>query len=83
MMSKLGSVGWIVGVVIVCYLLLLVFMPFLSDTATTANATMAATSNMSNYPGTSEGILAAPWVLWFVPAVGGIIALVIVLRQRP
>ena len=83
MMDKLGSVAWIIGGVIICYLLMLVFMPFLAETASTANTTMAATSNMSNYPGTSEAVLSAPWVLWFVPAVGGIIALVLVLRRRP
>lgn len=80
-MNKLGQVGIIVAVVIIAYLLMLVFMPVLTDFASTANTTMSATSNMSNYPGTQEGVLAAPWVLWFAPACIGIVAVVIVLKQ--
>ena len=83
MMSKLGSVAWIVGGVIIAYLLLTLFVPILTDTASTANTTMAATSDMSNYPGTSEVVISAPWVLYFVPAIGGGIALVVVLRRQP
>jgi hypothetical protein len=80
-MNKLGTVGIIVGFVIVAYLLLLVFMTVIVDSASSANATMAATSNMSNYPGTAEGIIAAPWILWFVPGVVGMIAIIVVLKK--
>lgn len=83
MAGKLVSVAWIVGGVIIAYLLLTLFMPILVDTSSTANVTMAATSNMSNYPGTTETIISVPWVLYFVPAIGGGIALVVVLRRRP
>ena len=83
MASKLGSVAWIVGLVIIAYLFLLVAMPVITDAVSTANTTMAATSNMSNYPGTQEGVLATPWILFFVPGVIGIIAVVLVLRRHP
>ena len=80
-MGKLGTVAMIAGFVIVAYLLLMVFMGVITDAASTANTTMSATSNMSNYPGTQEGVLAAPWVLFFVPGVGGIVAIIIVLKR--
>lgn len=80
-MNKLGTVAMIVGFVIVAYLFLLVAMPVITDAVSTANTTMAATSNMSNYPGTQEAVLATPWVLFFVPGVIGIIAVVITLKR--
>lgn len=80
-MNKLGTVTIIVGVVIIAYLFLLVVMPVMVDAVSTANTTMAATSNMSNYPGTQEATLATPWVLFFVPGVIGMIAIVITLKR--
>ena len=81
-MNKVVNVAWIVGIVIIVYLFLLVAMPVISSAVSSGNLTMAATSNMSNYPGTTETMLIMPWILWFVPGVGGIIAVVLVLRQR-
>lgn len=80
-MNKIGQVTIVVVVVGILYLLLLAVMPVLTGVAATANATMAATSNMSNYPGASEGLIAAPWVLWFVPGAIGMIAVVVILKQ--
>ena len=79
-MGKYLTVAVIIGMVIIAYLLLMVFETVIVDAVSTANTTMAATSNMSNYPGTQEGMLAIPWILWFVPGVGGIIAVVFTLR---
>ena len=81
-MNKVVNVAWIVGIVIIVYLFMLVAMPVISSAVSSGNVTMAATSNMSNYPGTTETMLSIPWILWFVPGVGGIIAVVLVLRQR-
>ena len=80
-MGKLGQISIIVAFVIVAYLLLMVAMPVITDAASTANTTMSASSNMSNYPGTLEGTLAAPWVLWFAPAVIGMAAVIITLKR--
>ena len=80
-MGKIGSVVIVVVIVIAAYLLLLVTVPILTDSVSTANITMHATSNMTNYPGTAEAVLAAPWVLFFVPGVIGLIAVVIILKR--
>jgi len=53
-----------------------VMVPF----ANTANMTMATSVNMTNYPGTSETLVAAPWLLYFAPPVIGIIVIVAALR---
>ncbi len=81
-MNKIGAIAITIGVVIMAYLLILVVMPFLADAAASANVTMNATSNMSNYPGTSGFILAIPWILYYVPGVLGMILIVGILRTR-
>ena len=80
-MSKIGHVMIVVGVVAVAYLLLLVVMPVLADFASTANTTMAASSNMSNYPGMQEATLSTPWIMFFVPGVIGMVVIVVILKQ--
>jgi len=67
--------------VFIAYLAMLIIMPFVSDMASTANVTMAASSNLTNYPGSAEAVLAAPWILWWVPGVIGMVLVVIVLKQ--
>jgi len=79
-MNKIGQVTLVIVAVIVLYLIMLVVMPLVSDMASTANTTMAASSNLSNYPGATEGIMAAPWVLWFVPGCIGMILIVVILK---
>ncbi len=81
-MNKLGGVAIIVFVVGVLYLLLMAVFPVLTDVVNTANTSMAASSNMSNYPGTTEALLASPWFLWFVPGCIGMIAIVIHLKRQ-
>jgi len=80
-MNKMGHVAVVVGLIVVVYLLLLVVMPVITGLASTANTTMAASSNLSNYPGAAEGVLVAPWILWFVPAVIGMIFIVVILKR--
>lgn len=79
-MNKVGGVITVVFLVSITYLFLLVIMPILNTFAASANATMAGTSNMSNYPGTGEAIIALPWALFFVPAVLGTGAILLILR---
>ncbi len=81
-MKKFGMVFAIVCVVAVSYLILTVIMPFLTETASTANTTAFATSNVSDYPGASEGLIVAPWLLYFAPAVIGIVAIIITLKAK-
>ena len=80
-MNKIASVAVVVVANIVLYLVLIATMPIISDAASTANTTMAATSNMSNYPGVGAGVLATPWLLFFVPGVIGIALIIIILKK--
>jgi len=79
-MNKFGAVAAICVVVFLAYLIMLIVIPWLSDITLTVNTTLNATSNMSNYPGTSPFLLSIPWILWFVPGVIGIAAIVVILR---
>lgn len=81
-MRKLGLILATIGIVVIAYLFLLVIMPIISDFASTANTSIAASHNVSNFPGSTTGLLAIPWVLWFAPAVGGTIAVVVILRME-
>ena len=80
MIGKVGAVIVVVIMVSLAYLILLVVIPILNTFALSANATMVATSNMSNYPGTGEFIVAIPWICFFVPACIGIGLVVVILR---
>lgn len=80
-MSKFIKIIWVIVGIGLCYLLMLITIPFLADTANTVNTSMAATTNMSNFPGASGALVAAPWVLWFAPGTIGIALVVIILRS--
>ena len=80
-MNKLGAVLIIIGVVIGCYLILLVTQTVVVNLVESANATITASSNLTNYPGTQGFLLSTPWIMWFVPGVIGMIAIVIILRR--
>lgn len=81
-MRKIGHVLIVIGMVIASYLLMLVVIPdVVVPMVETANVTMTASSNLTQYPGASEAMVAAPWVLWFVPAVIGTILIVMIVRQ--
>ncbi len=81
-MNKYVLVFCLVAAVIGCYLFLTPLMPVIVGLASTANTSMAASSNMSNYPGTSEGLIVAPWLLYFVPAILVVIVIVITLKAK-
>ncbi len=80
-MNKIGHVIIVTLIVGAAMLLLLTFMPVVTEMANTANTTMSATSNMSNYPGTGEFMVAAPWLLFFVPPTIGMVVVVIILKR--
>ena len=82
-MNKFGAVAKVCVAVFLVYLIMLVVIPWLADITLTVNSTLNATSNMSNYPGTSEFLLSIPWILFFVPGVIGMAAIVIILRLPP
>ena len=80
-MNKLGAIIIVVGVVMFCYLVILVVMPVLTDAVSTANTTIAASANLTDYPGTQGFLLSTPWILFWVPGVIGMILVVIILKQ--
>lgn len=81
-MGKVGQVAIVVGMTIAVYLFILVIMPIMNSLASTANATMTASSNLSNYPGAASGLIAAPWGLFFAPAIISGAVIVGILRRR-
>ena len=80
-MNKIGRVFVVIGLVVACYLVLLVTMPVLNTLIVSANATMTASSNLTSYPGAVEFMIASPWILWWVPGSIGIAVIVIILRR--
>jgi len=78
--NKLLSIGIVITIVVILNLIMLIVVPFLSDIAVSVNATMAASSNMSNYPGASEVLLAAPWWLYVAVNALGVVVIVGILR---
>ena len=80
-MNKIGAIAITVGMVIICYLLMLVTVPVMVGLISTANTTMAASSNMSAYPGTAGFLVSMPWICWFVPASLGIVVIIMILRK--
>lgn len=83
MKNKYGQVAFVCVVVFITYLMMLVVIPWMADITLAVNTTLNATSNMSNYPGTSEFLVAIPWILWWIPGVLGIAAVVVILRHQP
>jgi len=69
------------GMVTAAYIFLTLFMPTLVDIITTANTTMAASSNMSNYPGTAAVMVGAPLWLYFVPGAIGFVVVILILKS--
>ena len=80
-MNKIGKIILITIGVFLVYMLMLVVSPILTSFASTANTTMAASSNLTNYPGAGEAVLAAPIVLWWAPAIICMIIIVIYLKR--
>lgn len=73
----------VVGIVILtgmAYIILTAIAPAFVSLVHDADAALVATSNMTNYPGAREVIQSSPWWMWFIPVVGGGVAIVAVLR---
>lgn len=79
-MSKAKQVILVIAGVVMLYIIVSVFIVFLSDTSVSVNAELAATTNLSNYSGLSEFLLASPWIMYVAPAVVGIIAIIGILK---
>lgn len=81
-MNKFKAVVILIVIGILGNLFLTVGIPFVADVAITTNQTLATSSNMSNYAGTSEFLLAAPWVMYLLFNMIVLAVLVLTLRAR-
>lgn len=81
-MSKAKQIILIIVAITLLYVVLGIFIKFLSDQSISTNQALDAAHNMAQYPGTSDFLLAIPWIMYFVPAVIGIVWVVIVLKKE-
>lgn len=79
-MNKFGALLIIIGGVVFAYIILTAIQGAMVDIVSSANTSI--TANTTNMPGAREGLLAMPWVLYFIPAIMGIVAVVMVLRSK-
>ena len=81
-MHKVGGVIVVCAVVFIVYLIMLVTMPTIVEVTLIANSTINASGiNTTLQPGSTEILIAAPWILWFVPGVIGMIVVVLILKK--
>lgn len=80
-MNKFGMLAIMWVGIIFAYVILAFSMPVLISITANTTATMAASANMSNFPGTSEGITLFPLLAWFIPGAVGVAATVVALRS--
>jgi hypothetical protein len=81
-MAKVKLVTTIICCVVGAYLVLLALFPAILSIFQSASATIAAKPNIARYLGAPEVVAFLPWTFWFLPAVIGTIALIIVLKQQ-
>ncbi len=80
--DKVKQVVIIIAAVSILYLLLIPIMGIFTDAASTANTTIAATDNWSDFPGAQSALLGAPLFIFFIPAILGIAWVVLVLKRK-
>lgn len=80
--NKIKQVIFIIAGVVLVYVFLTIIIPILADFAGTANATITASSNFTDYPGTQAVLVGAPFWIYFIPGIVGIVAIVFVLKSK-
>ena len=81
-MNKIGQVALVVFIMGIVYLIMLAVMIVVSDMSIAANATIAASGvDVEAMPGSTSFLLAAPWILWFMPAVVGMAVIIFILKR--
>ena len=81
MNNKFVSLGVVWLFVIVAYLILAVTMPAGRELVSQAATDLAASANMSNFPGTQGFVESSPVWIWFIPGLVGIIITVVTLKK--
>lgn len=81
MSKKIGGliVMWL-GI-IVAYIILAAAFPAFNEIIVSTNATLAASGNMTHYPGTQATVETAPLWIWFIPGGIGFVASAIMLKK--
>jgi len=78
MFKKIALVGAILVIVVVAYVIMTAAMPAVSEmTGVAANAT-----NIEDYPGSAEFMGAADLLLYSIPGIVGLVAIIIVVRRK-
>jgi len=80
MAKKVGEVFLICVFITFAYMLLILFQPITNSFVQSANATISASSNWSNYAGAQEVLVGWPFWLWMIPGALGVICTVLVLK---
>ena len=81
-MNKIGQVILVVGLVIALYIIMLAVMPVVVNVSTAANTTITDSGvDIAAMPGSTDILIAAPWILWFMPAVVGMSIIIYILKQ--
>lgn len=81
-MDKIKSIGAVLVFVFVAYILLTVFMPIVVSSKDVSVAAMEGSTYASDYAASVAGFDYTPLVLYFMPAVAGILAVYRILRER-
>lgn len=76
-MEKFKFVSIVVFFVVLTYIMLTSFMPVISDLSeASATEVQATADNISNYVGAVESVQYMPLLLYFIPGVIGLVAIV-------
>lgn len=82
MLKKLFLVSLILAGIVTAYIVMLATQGATNSIIASVNSTLVATSNMTNYPGTQAFIESFPLWQWFIPAIVGLVAIVVVLKTK-
>lgn len=81
-MDKLKSIGIVLAFVFVAYILLTVIMPIFTTGTDAAADAMEGSAYASDYAASVAGADYVPLVVYFMPAVAGILAVYRILREK-
>jgi len=79
--SKIVQLGIIWLLTVFVYIILAVCMPAINELVGVSSAALDASANMTQFPGTKEGIETFPVYVFFIPGFVGIVTTVIMLKR--
>ena len=79
-MGKFGVIALVIVGVAMCYLMMLFYMPVINLLVESANATFTAGVE-ARMPGSQSGLVAMPWILWWLPGTLGMVIVVVILKK--